>query len=162
MQQTVSCTQTHQPVDTHLGPEHHEHFPKHRVVENGDTTDNKNLPTGRRVVYLHRSQRHVLPYTNSQPVQEVYAFSHPRSILPVQSPSLWPVHSTHGVHSGGQRGQTDGVTEEYKDPPVPRRLVGQSQVPLYLSPAYTDLGSSLSGVRLAGEQGEIRTGSKTG
>ena len=30
------------------------------------------------------------------------------------------------------------------------------------SPAYTDLGSSLSRIRLAGEQGEVRTGSKTG
>ena len=55
-----------------------------------------------------------------------------------------------------------GFTERYKDPPVPRRLVGQSQIPPYLSPANTDLGSSLSRVRLAGEQGEIRTGSKTG
>ena len=31
-----------------------------------------------------------------------------------------------------------------------------------MSPAYTDLGSSLSRTRLAGEQGEVRTGSKTG
>ena len=35
------------------------------------------------------------------------------------------------------------------------------QYPPNLSPAYTDLGSSLSRGRLAGEQGEIRTGSKT-
>ena len=41
-------------------------------------------------------------------------------------------------------------------------MVGQSQVSPCLSPTYTDLGSSLSGIRLAGEQGEIRTGSKTG
>ena len=33
---------------------------------------------------------------------------------------LWSDHSTHGVHSGGQRGQTDGFTEGYKNPPVPR------------------------------------------
>ena len=31
-----------------------------------------------------------------------------------------------------------------------------------LSPAYTDFGSSLSRTRLAGEQGEVRTGAKTG
>ena len=92
--------------------------------------------------HLHRLQGCVLPYTNSQSVQEVHAFSHP--VLPVQSPTLWPVHSTHGVHSGGQRGQTDGFTEGYKNPPVPRRLVGESHVPPNLSPAYTDLGSCLS------------------
>ena len=33
----------------------------------------------------------------------------------------------------------------YQDPPVPRRLVGESQIPPNLSPAYTDLGSSLVG-----------------
>ena len=71
------------------------------------------------------------------------AFSHPGSVLPVQSPTLWSVHSTHGVHSGGQRGQTDGFTEGYKNPPVPRRLVGESHIPPNLSPAYTDLGSSV-------------------
>ena len=68
----------------------------------------------------------------------------------------------HGVHSGGQRGQTDGLTEGYKNPPVPRRLVGESHVPPNLSPAYTDLGSSLSRTRVAGERGEVRTGTKTG
>ena len=45
---------------------------------------------------------YMYPYTNPQSVQEVHAFSHPVSVLPVQSPTLWPVHSTYGVHSGGQ------------------------------------------------------------
>ena len=53
------------------------------------------------------------------------------------SPSLWPVHSSHGVHSGGQRGQTRGFSEGYKDPPVPRRLAGESLYPPHLSPAYS-------------------------
>ena len=54
-----------------------------------------------------------------------------------------------------------GFTEGYKNPPVPRRLVGESHVPPILSPAYTDLGSSLSRTRLAGEQGKVGIGSKT-
>ena len=49
-----------------------------------------------------------------------------------------------------------------QNPPVPRRLVGESYIPPNLSPAYTDLGSSLLRSRLAGEQGKIRAGSKTG
>ena len=69
------------------------------------------------------------------------------------------VHSTHGVYSTDQRGHINAFTERYKDLPVPRRLVAQSQVPRYLSPAYTDL---LSRTRFSGEQGEVRTGSKTG
>ena len=149
-------------METYPGPEHLEHLPKHRVVQNGDPRDNKNLPTHRGVGHLHSLQGRILPHTNSQSVQEVHVFSHPGSVLPVQSPTLWSVHSTHGVHSGGQRGQTDGFTEWYKNPPVSKRLVGESHIPPNLSPAYTDLGSSLSRTRLAGEQGEVRTGSKTG
>ena len=112
--------------------------------------------------HFHRLQGRILPHTNSQSVQEVYAFSHPGSVLPVQSSTLWPVHSTYGVHSGGQRGQIDGLTEGYKNPPVPRQLVGESHIPLNLSPAYTAIGSSLSRTRVAGESGKVRTGSKTG
>ena len=111
LQPAIFGTQTQQPVETYPGPEHLEHLPKHRVVQNGDPRDNKNLPAARGVGYLHRLQGRILPYTNSQSVQEVHAFSRPGSVLPVQSPTLWPVHSTHGVHSGGQRGQTDGLTE---------------------------------------------------
>ena len=95
-------------------------------------------------------------------LQEVYAFSSPGSVLPVQSPTLWSIHSCHGVHSGGQRGQTPGTSEGYKDPPVPRRLAGESLYPRHLSPAYTNLSDPLSGTRVAGEQGEVRTGSQTG
>ena len=145
-------------METGPGPEHLEH----RVVQNGNTRDNKNLPTGRGVGHLHRLQGCILPYTNSQSVQEVRAFSHPGSVLPVQGPTLWPVHSTHGVHSGGQGGQTDGFTQEYKNSLAPGRLVGESHIPPNLSPAYTDLRSSLLRTRLAGEQGEVRTGPKTG
>ena len=104
LQPAIFGTQTQQPVETYLGPEHLQHLPKHRVVQNGDPRDSKNLPEDRGVGNFHRFQRHILPHTNSQSVQEVHAFSCPGSLLPIQSPTLWPVHSTHGVHSGGQRG----------------------------------------------------------
>ena len=162
LQPAIFGTKTQQPVKTYTGPEHLEHLPEHRVVQNGDTRDDKNLPTGRGVGHLNRLQRRILPHSNSQSVQEVHAFSHPGTVLPVQGPTLWSIHSTHGVHSGGQRGQAHGLTTGYKNPPVPRRLVGESHVPPNLSPAYTVLGSSLSGTRMAGEQGKIRIGTKAG
>ena len=71
---------------------------------------------------------------------------------------LWSIHSSHGVHSGGQRGQTHGTSEGYKDPPVPRRLDGESLYPRHLSPAYTN---PLSRTRVAGEQGKVRAGPQT-
>ena len=145
-------TQTQQPVETDPRPEHLEHLFKHRDVQDGNPRDNKNLPPSRGVGHIHRFQRSILPHTNSQSVQEVHALSPPGSVLPVQSPSLWPVHSSHGVHSGGQRGQNRGFSEGYKDPPVPRRLAGESLYPPHLSPAYSNPSHTLSGIRGAGEQ----------
>ena len=88
LQPAIFGTQTQQAVETYPGPEYLEHLPKHRVVQNGDPRDNKNLPTDRGVGHLHRPQGGILPHTNSQSVQEVHAFSHPRLVLPVQSPTL--------------------------------------------------------------------------
>ena len=162
LQPAIFGTQPQQPLETGPGPEHLEHLFKHRVVQNGDPRVNKNLPTGRGMGHIHRLQRRILPYTNSQSVQEVHAFSSSGSVLPVQSPTLWSIHSSHGVHSVGQRGQTHGTSEGYKDPPVPRRLAGESLYPRHLSPAYRNLSDPFSGTRVAGEQGEVRTGSQTG
>ena len=149
-------------METDPRPEHLEHLFKHRDVQDGNPRDNKNLPPSRGVGHIHRFQRSILPHTNSQSVQEVHALSPLGSVLPVQSPSLWPVHSSHGVHSGGQRGQTRGFSEGYKDPPVPRRLAGESLYPPHLSPAYSNPSHTLSGIRVAGEQGKVRAGSQTG
>ena len=111
---------------------------------------------------LHRFQRRILPYTNKQPVQEVHAFSYPGQDLSIQSTALWSVHSPHGVYSGGKRGQISGNKKGYKNPPVPRRLVGQTQIPPNLSATHTNLGSSLSRIGLASERGKIRAGTQTG
>ena len=153
LQPAIFGTQTQPPMETGPGPEHLEHLFKHRVIQNGDPRDNKNLPTGRGVGHIHRLQRRILPYSNSQSVQEVHVFSSPGLVLPVQTPTVWSIHSSHRVHSGGQRGRTHGTSEGYKDPPVPRRLAGESLYPRHLSPAYTNLSDPLSGTRVAGEQG---------
>ena len=155
LQPAIFGTQTQQLVETGPGPEHLEYLFKHRVVQDGDTRNNKNLPTGRGVGHIHRLQRRILPHSNSQSVQEVHALPPPGSVLPIQSPTLWSINSSHGVHSGGQRGQTHGTSEGYKDPPVPRRLVGESLYPRHLSPTYSNPGHTLSGTRVAGEQGEV-------
>ena len=47
LQPAIFGTQTQQPVETGPGPEHLEHLFEHRVVQDGDPRDNKNLPTGR-------------------------------------------------------------------------------------------------------------------
>ena len=75
LQPAIFGTQTQQPVETYLRPEQLEH----RVIQN------KNLHTGRGVGQLHRLQGCILPYTNSQSVQEVHVFSHPGSVQPFKA-----------------------------------------------------------------------------
>ena len=82
--------------------------------------------------------------------------------MPVQSSTLWSVHSTHGIHSVGQRVQTEALQRDIRIHQYLYDWFGESHIPPKLSPAYTDLGNSLSRTRLAGEQGEVRTGSQTG
>ena len=111
--------------------------------------------------YFSRLQRCLLPYSNTGTVQEISQISCPGSDLPIQSTALWSVHSTHGVHCISKGGETDGHSQGYKDPPIPRRLVGESQVPPNLSPAYANSGQTMSGSRLAGEYGKIGAGAQT-
>ena len=129
-----------------------------KFLKNGNTRDYKNqVPPARGVGNIHRLQGHILPHSNTDPVQEIPMFSCLRSILPIQSTPVWSVHSTHRIHGGGKEGQTNGFTQGYKNPQVPRRLVGQSQIPPNLSPAYTNSRSSVSGTRLDDKPGKIRT-----
>ena len=108
-----------------------------RFIQNGDPRDNKDLPTSRGVGYLHRFQRRILPHTNKHPVQEVHAVSHSRQNLPIQSTTIWSLNCTNGVYNSGQRGQVTCTAGGYKDPPVSRQLVDESQVPPNLSSAHT-------------------------
>ena len=161
LNQTFSGFKTQQPVETYPRHQYLKQIFKDRIIQNGDTRDNKKLPTGRGGGYLHRFQRRILPYTNSKSFQEVHAFSNPGSVLPVQSSPIWYVHRTHGVYSNGEGGQNDCLTKGYKNPPVPRRLVGQSQISSNLSAAYTYTGSSLPGIRLVDHRNQNWTPSKS-
>ena len=118
------------------------------------------LPT-RGVGDLDRFQGRLLPYTNTGTVQEISEISSTGGNLPVQSFTFRAVHSPPGVHCSCKRSKTDGHTQGYKNPPVPRRLVGESQVPRYLSPAYPNPGENVSRFGMAGECGQIRIGTKT-
>ena len=82
--------------------------------------------------------------------------------IPVQGTALWSVHSPTRAHCDGERGQSNGLSERYKDPAVPRRVVGLGQVPPNLSPTYTSSSKTLAGPGFDGKHGQIRTGSQTG
>ena len=80
----------------------------------------------------------------------------------VQSTAIRTVHSSHGVHSDSQEGKINGHTQAYKNPPGPRRLVGEGQVPSSLSSTHTGISKTLPEFGLAGEFRKIRAGTQAG
>ena len=100
-------------------------------------------------------------WVTSGTIQEISQVSCPRSDIPIQGSSLWPVHSSHGVHSGSQGGEVDGRSQGYKNPPVPRRLVGKGQIPLNLLAKHTNPSQNMSETRLVSELRKVGTGAKT-
>ena len=131
-------------------------------IQNGDTRNHQNIPPARGVGHLSRLQGCLLPHTNTGTIQEIPKISCPGPDLAIQSTALWSVHSAHGVHCVSKGGETDGHTQGYKNPPVPRRLVGESQIPRNLSPTHPNPNQNVPGSRLAGEFREIRAGTQTG
>ena len=107
--------------------------------------------------HLIRLQGRLFPHTNTGTVQEISVRAGHTSL----SPAIRTVHSTLGIYSNCKRSETDGFTQGYKDPPVPRRLVGESQIPPNLSPAYPRTSPDMSEPRLASEFGKIKTRPKT-
>ena len=158
---TIFSPKAQQQVETHTRFEQIESFPQDKKIQNGDTGNHQNVPPTRGVGDFDRFQRCLLPYTNTGTVQEISEISCPRADIPAQGTAFWSVHSTLGVHCDSKRGETDGHTQGYKDPPVPRRLVGESHIPPGLSPAYSKTSGNMPKVRLAGEFGQVRAGSKT-
>ena len=150
-----------QQMETYTRSEQTESFPQGREIQNGDTGNHQNIPPTRGVGYLDRFQGLLLPYSNTGTVQEISEISCPGSDIPIQSTAFRSVHSTLGVHCGGKGGETDGHAQGCKNPPVPRRLVGESHIPPGLSPAYSRSGRNMSKTGLACEFGQIGTGTKT-
>ena len=160
-QQTFPSSQTQQQMEAHLGSEQIKPLPQSGEIQDGNTGNHQNFPPTRGVGHLSRLQRCLLPHTNTGTIQEIPQISYPGPELPIQGTALRPVHSSNGVHSGSKRGETDGHTQGYKDPPVPRRLVGQSQIPPNLYPTHSNSGQDVPGSGLAGELRKIGTGAQT-
>ena len=151
LQQTFLGSETQQQMEANPRPELTKQISEIRDFQNGDMREYND--------FVHRFQGHLLPYTNKLTVQKILAFSHSGSVISVQSNTFWSVHCSNGIHNSrpSEGSQTAGSKQGYKNPPVPRRLFGQSHIPPNLSPTYQDLGSSLPEIRLGSKHGEIET-----
>ena len=95
-------------------------------VQNGNTRDNSDFPSTRGMGDIAGFQRRLFPHPHSHRVPKISQIPFPKPILPVQSPPLWHINCSYGVHLRGKGGQVDGSIPRYKNPPVPRRLVDSS------------------------------------
>ena len=123
LQPTFFGSKPRQPLETYS-----------RSEQTKPLVDHQDLPPTRGVGYLNRFQGYLLPYTYTRTIQEMPEISHPRLGIPVQGPAIRFVHSTFGVRRDTKGGEH---TQGFRNPPVPRRLVGESQIPPGLSPTYT-------------------------
>ena len=160
-QPAFSSAQTQQQVEANIRPEQSESFPQDRKIQDGDSGNHQDISPTRRVGNLHRLQGRLFPHSHTGTVQEIFEISRPRSDLSVQSSSVWPVHSTHGVHCHTKGGKIDGHSKGYKDPPIPRRLVGESHIPPGMSPAYTGFSKNMPGSGLDGKYRKVGTRTQT-
>ena len=160
-QPTIPSAQTQQQVEKYTRSEQIKVFPKVEKIQNGDTGNHQDVPPTRGVGDLNRFQGRLLSHSNTGTIQEISEISCPGSDLPIQSTAIRFVHNTHGVHCNSKGGEADSHTQGYKNPPVPRRLFGESQIPPNLSPAYTRSSEKVSGFGLAGEFRKVTTGAQT-
>ena len=126
-----------------------------RKIQNGDPGNHQNLPPTGRMGNLHRLQGHLFPHSNTGTVQEMPKISRPDADLSIQSSPFRLIHSSDGIHCHSQGGEIDGHSKGYKDPPVPRRLVGESHIPPGMSPTYPNLTGDVPGPRLVGEHRKV-------
>ena len=160
-QQTVFSPKAKQPVETYFGSKQPEFLPQDREIQDGDSGNHQDIPPTRGVGHLHRLQGCILPHPNTGTVQEISEISYPRANIPIQSLAIRTIDSTIGVHCSSKGDETDGHTQGYKDPPVPRRLVSASRIPPSLSPTHSGTGTDVPRVRLVGEFGQVGTGTQT-
>ena len=118
LQPAILSPKTQRQMEASTGPKQFKRFPKSGKVQDGDTGNHQNIPPARRVGHLSRLQRCLLSHTDTGTIQKISTFSCPGPDLPVQSIAFRSVHSAHGVHCISQRGETDGHTQGYKNPPV--------------------------------------------
>ena len=148
-------------METYPKPEQAKSLPQGGEIQDGDTRNHQVITPTRGMGHIHRLSGRLFPYSNTGTIQEIFEISRPRANIPVQGPAVWTVHSTLGVYCGRKGGETDAHTQGYKNPPVPRRLVGEIQIPQNLSPTYPNPDQNVPGPRLAGEFRKIRAGTQT-
>ena len=149
-------------MEAYSRPKQSEPLPQGGKIQDGDTGNHQDIPPTRGVGHLNRLQGCLLPYPHTGTVQEISEVSRRRSDLSIQSSAFRTFHSTLGVHCDSKGSKADGHTQGYKNPPVPRRLVGEGNIPPRLSPTHTSPGRNVPETGMASELRKVRIGAQAG
>ena len=158
LQPVIPGTQAQQPVATYLGSEQTKHLKAQSFKMETLETIRTSLQTGEWVTSIDFKDAYFHIPINSQSrkymrfhIQDkTYQFK-PLPFGLSTAPMEFTVIAKE-VKWLAMRG--------YKNPPVPRRLVGQSHIPPGLSSAHTNPIISLQGIGVASKRGEIRAGTQ--
>ena len=161
LQPTVHSSKTKSEMATNLGPQCSKQIFERKNIQNGNSGNNSVVPAKRGMGDISGFQRRLFPHSSSCKVPKISQVPFPKSVLSVQGSSLWPLHSSNGVHLCGQRGQVNGSIPGYKNPPVPRRLVDSSPYQRILPPGHSIPPRPLPGVGLDSQPPKVRTRTQT-
>ena len=160
-QQVIHCSQTKSKMAASLGPQCSKQIFECKNIQDGNPRNNSDFLAARGMGDFAGFQRRLFPHSSPCEIPEISQVPFPKSVLSVPGPSLWPLHSSDGVHLGGQRGQVNGSIPGYKDPPVPRRLVDSSPYQRILPPGHPIPPRPLPGVGLDSEPTKVRARTQT-
>ena len=159
-QLVIFGSQTQQQMRTNTRPAQSQSIPQGSKIQDGNTENHQNIPPTGGVGDLNKLQGCLRPHSNTGTIQEISEISHPGSDIPIQSTAIWFVHSTHGVCCNRKGGKNYGHPQGYKDSPVPKRLLGERQIPPSLSQAYPGPGTNVPATWLGSKFRKIRTGTQ--
>ena len=97
-QPSIFGSKTKQQMAAYTRSEQSKPLSQSGEIQDGDTGNHQDLTPTRGVGDLNRLQGRLLSYPHSGTVQEIPELSCRGPNIPVQSPTLWPIYSTHGVH----------------------------------------------------------------
>ena len=161
LQPVISGSKAQQQIEAHPRPQSIKLVPSFSLLQNGNPRDHQTLPSKRGVGHFIGFQRRLLSYSNKSKVAQVSEIPSQWSNVSVHRPTLRPFHGSVGVHEGRQGGQIDGTVSRYPNPPVPRRLVGESSLPGDVPTSFPDPLGPVLQARLGNQIVKVGTVSPT-
>ena len=103
LQPTVHSSKTKPKMAANLGPQCSKQIFECKNIQNGNPRNNSDFLTTGGMGDIAGFQRRLFPHSSSCKVPEISQVPFPKSVLSVPGSSLWPLHSSDGVHLCGQR-----------------------------------------------------------